>query len=244
MGLTVFTSEIYNKFLGDNYSKAFLHGHSYTANPLGCAAAIASLNLLEEKETQNNIKNINKIHHEELRKLENNYVKNKGIIGTISVITTYNFSDCLKAIVKSNIEGHTNARLNELNQMIELKNMSLEKIVNKITRILSIERNNDDIDDKIGENRSNLEKKLEQRAEWIDRFLRKKLSCEIMKNGLVIRPIGNNIYLIPPYCIEEKDLRNSYKLINKIVTKVYEEFIIEFFKSYFDENDEYGFPII
>jgi adenosylmethionine-8-amino-7-oxononanoate aminotransferase len=244
MGLTVFTSEIYNKFLGDNYSKAFLHGHSYTANPLGCAAAIASLNLLEEKETQNNIKNINKIHHEELRKLENNYVKNKGIIGTISVITTYNFSDCLKAIVKSNIEGHTNARLNELNQMIELKNMSLEKIVNKITRILSLERNNDDIDDKIGENRSNLEKKLEQRAEWIDRFLRKKLSCEIMKNGLVIRPIGNNIYLIPPYCIEEKDLRNSYKLINKIVTKVYEEFIIEFFKSYFDENDEYGFPII
>lgn len=39
---------IYREFYADAASKAFLHSHSYTGNPLACRAAIASLDLFEE----------------------------------------------------------------------------------------------------------------------------------------------------------------------------------------------------
>jgi adenosylmethionine-8-amino-7-oxononanoate aminotransferase len=48
MGATVATEAVYEAFLSDDRTKAFFHGHSYTANPLACAVAIASLDLLEE----------------------------------------------------------------------------------------------------------------------------------------------------------------------------------------------------
>jgi adenosylmethionine-8-amino-7-oxononanoate aminotransferase len=48
LAATLVTSEIYNAFLGE-YSelKTFFHGHSYTGNPLACAAALASLDIFE-----------------------------------------------------------------------------------------------------------------------------------------------------------------------------------------------------
>lgn len=49
LGATVCTEEIYHAFLGDHLHQAFLHGHSYTANPLACSSALASLDLLLEK---------------------------------------------------------------------------------------------------------------------------------------------------------------------------------------------------
>jgi adenosylmethionine-8-amino-7-oxononanoate aminotransferase len=39
------TQRIYDGFLDDSRERAFLHSHSYTGNPLGCAAALASLDI-------------------------------------------------------------------------------------------------------------------------------------------------------------------------------------------------------
>jgi adenosylmethionine-8-amino-7-oxononanoate aminotransferase len=46
------TEEIYSSFLGDAASgRTFFHGHTYTANPLCCAAALANLRLMHERST-------------------------------------------------------------------------------------------------------------------------------------------------------------------------------------------------
>lgn len=50
MAATLVRDEIYDAFLGDA-NKAFYYGHSYTANPLGCAVALASLNIFDEEQT-------------------------------------------------------------------------------------------------------------------------------------------------------------------------------------------------
>jgi adenosylmethionine---8-amino-7-oxononanoate aminotransferase len=50
LAATVTTEEVYSAFLGDyNEFKTFFHGHTYTGNPLGCAAALASLELFERE---------------------------------------------------------------------------------------------------------------------------------------------------------------------------------------------------
>jgi adenosylmethionine-8-amino-7-oxononanoate aminotransferase len=43
------TQAIYDGFLDDSRERAFLHSHSYTGNPIACAAAIASLSIFEEE---------------------------------------------------------------------------------------------------------------------------------------------------------------------------------------------------
>lgn len=52
MAVTLCTEDIYNAFLGADFSRAFAHGHSFTANPLGCAAALASLELSQQTHSQ------------------------------------------------------------------------------------------------------------------------------------------------------------------------------------------------
>ncbi len=50
LAVTVAKEEIYNTFLGEFKDlKTFFHGHSYTGNPLACAAAIACLELFEKE---------------------------------------------------------------------------------------------------------------------------------------------------------------------------------------------------
>lgn len=50
VAITVASEEIYKAFLGDyEEQKTFFHGHSYTGNPLGCAVAIANLELIEKR---------------------------------------------------------------------------------------------------------------------------------------------------------------------------------------------------
>lgn len=48
LAATLTTAEIFSAFLGEYREfKTFFHGHTYTGNPLGCSAAIASLELFE-----------------------------------------------------------------------------------------------------------------------------------------------------------------------------------------------------
>ncbi|MEI8037655.1 MAG: adenosylmethionine--8-amino-7-oxononanoate transaminase [Verrucomicrobiota bacterium] len=60
LAATLTTGEIYAAFLGAP-ERAFYYGHSYTANPLGCAAALASLDVFEQEQTLANL--ASKIEH-------------------------------------------------------------------------------------------------------------------------------------------------------------------------------------
>jgi adenosylmethionine-8-amino-7-oxononanoate aminotransferase len=51
LGATCTTEAIYEAFLSDDRSRTFFHGHSFTANPLACAVALASLDLFEREQT-------------------------------------------------------------------------------------------------------------------------------------------------------------------------------------------------
>jgi adenosylmethionine---8-amino-7-oxononanoate aminotransferase len=48
LGVTAASEAVYAAFLSDDRTKTFFHGHSFTANPLACAVAIASLRLFDE----------------------------------------------------------------------------------------------------------------------------------------------------------------------------------------------------
>jgi adenosylmethionine---8-amino-7-oxononanoate aminotransferase len=50
LGITAASDAIYDAFLSTDRGQAFFHGHSYTANPLACAVAIASLELFREND--------------------------------------------------------------------------------------------------------------------------------------------------------------------------------------------------
>ena len=62
MAITTFTHEIFEGFISSNTNHAFFHGHTFTANPTGCAAALASITLHEAEETKNNISRIHGLH--------------------------------------------------------------------------------------------------------------------------------------------------------------------------------------
>jgi adenosylmethionine-8-amino-7-oxononanoate aminotransferase len=62
MALTTCSKEIYDAFYSDEISKGLFHGHTYSANPLACTAALASIELLQSKDIQNHIKTIAASH--------------------------------------------------------------------------------------------------------------------------------------------------------------------------------------
>jgi len=51
LGATCTTDAVYDAFLSDDRGRTFFHGHSFTANPLACAVALASLDLFERDRT-------------------------------------------------------------------------------------------------------------------------------------------------------------------------------------------------
>ncbi len=62
MAITSCTEKVYNAFLSDDIGKGFFHGHTYSANPIACTAALAGIELLQTQEIQDCIERITKAH--------------------------------------------------------------------------------------------------------------------------------------------------------------------------------------
>ncbi len=83
MGVTMASQTIFEAFVGEDPTSTFWHGHSFTANPLGCAAANASLDLLEKN--PENYEDFESRHSPHLIKLsKNKKVTKPRLIGTIA----------------------------------------------------------------------------------------------------------------------------------------------------------------
>lgn len=84
MGITSCSDMIYDAFYSKDLSKGFFHGHTYSANPLACMAAVSGIKLLNSTKIQEQIKSISKSHQEftEILKTKKNVneVRCKGVI--------------------------------------------------------------------------------------------------------------------------------------------------------------------
>ena len=91
MAITSCTQNIYEAFLSDDIAKGFFHCHTYSANPIACAASIASIELLTSDEIQNNIKWISKENQIFNDKIKNHpkvkSTRNIGVIFALDIDT-------------------------------------------------------------------------------------------------------------------------------------------------------------
>jgi adenosylmethionine-8-amino-7-oxononanoate aminotransferase len=143
---TFCTDEIYNSFYSDDPLKTFFHGHSYTANPIGCAAGVESIRLLLENKR---FREIEKQHYEEIKKIENNdRIEKIRICGTI-----------MACEIKTGKGGYLD---------------NAGKIMKK----------------------------------------------EFLNKGFLLRPLGNVLYILPPYCIKKEELSKIYDVINEVVSSL------------------------
>ena len=62
MAITSCSQKVYDAFLSDELAKGFFHGHTYSANPISCTAALAGIALLQSEEIQKSIVRITKSH--------------------------------------------------------------------------------------------------------------------------------------------------------------------------------------
>jgi adenosylmethionine-8-amino-7-oxononanoate aminotransferase len=87
LGVTAAPEFVYDAFLSNNKYKTFFHGHSFTANPIACRAAFASLELLEKTECLINIQQIVLDHHQFANELKGHpRIAEIRILGTIIAI--------------------------------------------------------------------------------------------------------------------------------------------------------------
>ncbi len=150
MAITTFTQELFDGFYSDDTNKALFHGHTFTANPTGCAAALASLTLLKTDRMQDNIARVNKSH----------------------------------LAFQKHIEKHPKVAT---------------------TRVLGVI--------------FALEIKTEQQASYYGK-LRNKLYHFFIENGVILRPIGNIVYVLPPYIITKEQLDKVYNVIEQALAIV------------------------
>ena len=96
LSATMVTDTIWNGFLSQEKGRAFLHGHSYTGNPIACAAAIANLNIFASEPVFKRIEAIEAVYEERLPPLLNHEaVSEVRWMGTIGAVE-----------LKSNVKGY------------------------------------------------------------------------------------------------------------------------------------------
>lgn len=64
LGVTAAPEFVYEAFLSNDKHKTFFHGHSFTANPIACRAALASFELFQKPECMLNIQRIVEAHQQ------------------------------------------------------------------------------------------------------------------------------------------------------------------------------------
>lgn len=91
MAITSCTQKIYDAFLSNDIAKGYFHCHTYSANPMGCAAAIASIDLLTSDEIQENIQRISGKHQKFSEHIKNHSkvksTRNLGVIFALDLDT-------------------------------------------------------------------------------------------------------------------------------------------------------------
>lgn len=143
LGVTSCTEQIISAFREKDIMKTFFHGHSFTANPIACAAANASLDLLVEEKCQLDIQRISKkqaVFREKLNRYPK--VKSARNLGTILALEVASFNDT--------------SYFNEA---------------------------------------------------------RHKLYPYFLEKNILLRPLGNVIYVLPPYVITDKEIDIVYGAI-------------------------------
>ncbi|HYA27057.1 MAG TPA: adenosylmethionine--8-amino-7-oxononanoate transaminase [Thermodesulfovibrionales bacterium] len=91
LAATIATKEIYDTFLGEfTELKTFFHGHSYTGNPLGCAAALACLDIFKQDKILeglgNKIEMLEDFLEEVAERDHVGNVRNKGLMAGIELV--------------------------------------------------------------------------------------------------------------------------------------------------------------
>ena len=147
LGVTACTNQIYQAYLSEDKFKTFFHGHSFTANPLACSAALASLDLIESNDCLKKIEWIGNQNQLFAKKLSSHHwaIKNIRQLGTILAFELITGND---------------------------------EYLNNISSI----------------------------------FTDKALQL-----GVYLRPLGNTVYIMPPYSITEQELLRIYDCVEKVV---------------------------
>ena len=70
LALTVANKEIYNSFLSKKKQHLFFHGHSFTGNPISCAAAVANIQTMKKRNLKKEWKRINTFHQKKIIRLK------------------------------------------------------------------------------------------------------------------------------------------------------------------------------
>jgi adenosylmethionine-8-amino-7-oxononanoate aminotransferase len=154
LGATLTTDEVYNAFYDDyEHMKTFFHGHTYTANPLSCSSALASLDIFEKEKTLERLKKTAPVFHGWLERF-----KPLPIVGDVRYIGMIGAMELVKD--KNTKEGFG-------------------------------------IKDRIG----------------------LKIYKKGLKKSLILRPLGDIIYLFLPLCIGKGDieriLQDTYDIIGQ-----------------------------
>ncbi len=144
LGATVCADFVHEAFRAPDRRRMFFHGHSYSGNPLGCAAAIANLKIFESEPVFERIAAIERTHLERLPLLKQHpAVADVRMIGTVA----------------------------------------------------ALELNADD-------------------PGYLSE-LRPKLYAHYLKKGVLLRPLGNVVYILPPYAITQEELYFVYDVIGE-----------------------------